>query len=74
MVLARGKMVVTSVELSEHDETIKFACMYDYNEPENTKFSKSTPSGDMRLAISNPKLAGKFQPGQCFYVDLTPVE
>ena len=74
MVLARGKMRVTSVKLDGYNETVKFDCLYEEDQPEDTKFSKTTPTGNMELAISNPKLAGKFQPGQSYYVDLTPVE
>ena len=72
--LARGKMRVTSVTLDGYSENVRFICQYDENDPEDTKFAKSTPSGNMTLDISNPNLAGKFSPGQSFYVDLTPVE
>ena len=72
--LARGKMRVTIVEEGDYAETIFFTCQYDENDPEDTKFAASTPSGNMTLQISNPNLKGKFSPGQCFYVDLTPVE
>ena len=74
MTLARGKMKVASVTLDGYAETVKFNCLYDASDPEDTKFSKATPSGEMTLQISNPNLAGKFSPGQSFYVDLTPVE
>ena len=74
MVLARGKMRVESVEPLYDGELVKFDCSYDPDDPEDTKFSNATPSGNMELHISNPNLVGKFTAGSSFYVDLTPVE
>ena len=79
--LARGKMRVQEVVLCDTyhpdepgDEVIKLCCQYDESDPEDTKFSKATPSGSMELRISNPNLISKFQPGQIYYVDLTPAD
>lgn len=61
-------------------ETVKLSCVCG-NQPfgpngesEDNSFAHWTPSGDMRLEITNPALHGKFVPGQKFYVDLTPAE
>ena len=43
-------------------------------ESENAKWSKATPSGNIRLYISNPGAFDKFGPGEEFFVDFTPAE
>ncbi len=41
-------------------------------ESENNTYARYTPSGEIRLTITNPDLHGKFEQGQEFYVDFTP--
>lgn len=43
-------------------------------ESEDNTFARYTPSGSLVLQVNNPELAGKFAPGQKFYVDFTPAE
>lgn len=43
------------------------------NDEDNT-FSRFSPSIDFAIVIANPALIGKFEPGDTFYVDFTPVE
>ena len=40
---------------------------------ENNTFAKFTPSGGVSLTIQNPDLIGKFNVGQEYYLDFTPV-
>lgn len=40
-------------------------------ESENNTYARYTPSGDIKLTITNPELHGKFTRGQEFYVDFT---
>ena len=40
---------------------------------ENNTFSKFSPSVNFRITIANPALFGKFEPGDTFYCDFTPV-
>ena len=40
-------------------------------ESEDNTFARYSPSGELKLMISNPDLAGKIKPGQKFYVDFT---
>ena len=47
---------------------------YDPNDPEDTRFCESSPSGDMRVTINNPNLVGTFNPGEEYYIDLIPVK
>lgn len=43
-------------------------------ESENAKWSKATPSGNIRMYISNPGAFDVFEPGKEFFVDFTPAE
>lgn len=40
---------------------------------ENNTFAKWTPNGEAHYDIANPALFDKFENGQEFYVDFTPV-
>lgn len=44
----------------------------DGSDEDNT-FAKFSPSVDLKITITNPTLVGKFEPGDTFYVDFTPV-
>lgn len=41
---------------------------------ENNTYAKWTPSAELKIAITNPNLVGKFYAGQTFYVDFTEVK
>ncbi len=45
----------------------------DGSDEDNT-FAKFSPSVSLEITITNPALAGKFEPGQKFYVDFSPAE
>lgn len=45
----------------------------DGSDEDNT-YAKFSPSGSLTLSIANPALAGKFKPGQKFYLDFTEAE
>lgn len=38
---------------------------------ENTQWSKYTPSGEIKMMITNPKAVEKFELGKAYYVDFT---
>jgi len=40
----------------------------------NAEWSKWTPSGELKLAITNPAAYEQFEVGKAYYVDLTPAE
>jgi len=40
----------------------------------NAEWSKWTPSGELRLHITNPDAFRQFELGKTYYVDLTPTE
>lgn len=41
---------------------------------DDNSFSKWTPSGELRMVVTNPNLLGKLEIGQKFYLDFTPAE
>ena len=40
-------------------------------ESEDNTFARFSPSGELKLTITNPDLAGKIKPGSTFYLDFT---
>ena len=60
-------MIILKKEVTLHT-------MYDHNDPEDTKFSRYTPVGQMSFNVSNPNVLDMFVEGRAFYVDLIPVE
>ena len=74
-VKARCKFWVASVKrMSSALEEVELITLYDKDDPEDTRFAEATPSGGLKFTLTNPHLVGTFNPGDVFYVDLTPVE
>lgn len=49
-----------------------FSAIYDRDTPEDQRFSAATPWGELKINVNNPAVV--FEPGQVYYLDLTPVE
>jgi hypothetical protein len=64
------KFRVASVEGDEENQTVKLHTLYREDDPEDTKFSKYTPWGNMEFGLSNPNLMGQFKVGDDFYITL----
>jgi hypothetical protein len=79
MTTMRAKLKLTNIVKFENCETLTFFAVgksevyppdgYD----ENNTFSRWTPSAELKMTITNPNLLDKFELGQEFYVDFTPV-
>ena len=41
---------------------------------ENATWSKYTPSGEIKMMITNPGAIEAFSPGKSYYVDFTPAD
>jgi hypothetical protein len=41
---------------------------------EDNSFARWTPSGELKMHISNPALIGQFKEGQKFYLEFTPAD
>lgn len=73
---ARCKFRLAAAEDVNGEIQITLETQYDPNDPDDTKFSKYTPWGTLKTAISNPNVIPMFkdQVGKEFYVDIVPVE
>lgn len=74
----RAKMKLMRVERSETCDVLTYSCVPAKSYPadglhEDNSFSKFSPSGELKIHVTNPALLGKMQPGETFYVDFTPV-
>lgn len=82
----RAKMVVSSVlpvfdaDKEKVGELVNFHAVArntyagtDGTDEDNT-FARYSPSAHTAIHIANPALLGRFEPGQKFYVDFTPVD
>jgi hypothetical protein len=74
----RAKFVCTSIgkgivqKPGEKMDTIADSVvMVPVYSEENREWSKYTPSGELKLYISNPALEGAFQVGKEYYLDIT---
>jgi len=80
MAKMRAKMKVSEVIIREGHEELKMVPVCktgSYPEDgadEDNTYAKWTPSGELKLGITNPALHGQFKPGQKFYVDFTDAE
>ena len=77
--IARCKFTITKVEPTSYQNApgeveVTLDTKYDPNDPEDTKFSLFTPTGDMSFVVNNPNVVPHMVEGRVFYVDLTPVE
>ena len=72
----RAKFRCNSVE--QFDTTgsgmrsFRFSAVYDDGVPENERYAKYTPSGELRIAVDNPNVT--FEPGKSYYLDFSSVE
>lgn len=72
----RAKFVCTGFDV-DNDRTdgprsYAFSAMYDANQPEDQRYAKATPIGNLKMTVDNPAVT--FEPGKAYYLDITPVE
>jgi len=74
----RAKFRCNSVEFrgdpadENTSRTYKLSPVYDTSTPENARFTKATPWGELTLNVDNP--AARFEVGAFYYLDFTPAE
>lgn len=80
MTTMRAKVNVLGVIKHEgcDSETVEFRAVpkpaYDGDgADEDNTYAKFSPSAVFTIQIANPALLGKFEAGQAYYVDFTPV-
>ncbi|MFC6080898.1 hypothetical protein [Sphaerisporangium aureirubrum] len=72
--ITRAKCRCQSIEMfaGADQRKIRFTPEYDASVPEDQRYARYTPSGELWLMVTNP--AVDFRPGQSYYLDFTPVE
>lgn len=57
---------------SDPQRSYEFQALYDPSIPEDQRYAKATPSGQLTIAVDNPAVA--FEIGRAYYLDFTPAE
>ena len=68
----KAKFVCSSVQSfgPGRPQSIEFTAVYDSSTPENERFTKATPSGQLKMTVDNPDVA--FVPGASYYLTFEP--
>jgi hypothetical protein len=57
-----------------YNQNVRLAASYDPASSEDVSFASATPSGELKIYVSNPAVIGTFKPGKNYYLDLVPCE
>lgn len=71
--MVRAKVTCDAIE----GNNIQFRTVYEPDEakdPENARFTKATPWGEIKMGIDNPAALEQFKVGQSYYVDFHPAQ
>lgn len=77
MRIVRAKFRVKAVELYHQPAgsgRVKMEAVHDTATPENERFTKYTPSGELSMHVDNPPALEVFRPGKVFYLDFIEAE
>lgn len=75
MPVVRGLFTVTSQKIHKCDSTfveIELSAQYS-GTPEDNTYASLTPTGSIKMAVTNPSAVAALPVGGRFYVDFTPV-
>lgn len=76
---ARCKFRLTQISLYKSEpkgvatKTYKFTACYDPTIPEDQRFAKYTPTGEVTIVVDNPAAEEMFVHGTDYYFDISPV-
>lgn len=71
----RAKFTVTKVAKTSYGQTeITLSPQYDQTIPEDLRFQKATPSGQLQMTVDNPTAVEFLELGKAYYLDLTPAD
>lgn len=76
----RAKFRVTHVEkVSDACESITMTAVTEKpfdseGNSEDNSFARWTPTGDLKISVTNPNLFGKIQAGEKYYLDFSKAE
>lgn len=73
--VVRAKVEHTAITINHNGyaSQLKFSTVYDQNTPEDKRFQKATPWGEIVMNVDNPAALAFFKPGKKYYVDFTEV-
>ncbi|MFK0155366.1 hypothetical protein ACIQVK_25235 [Streptomyces sp. NPDC090493] len=57
---------------SQAARSYEFLAVYDPDLPEDQRYAKASPSGNLTIQVDNPNVT--FTPGASYYLDFTPVD
>lgn len=72
----RAKFTLQSItSYGGQGRELRFMASYSPELPEDQRFAKASPSGDMRIMIDNPVALAEFEGkiGKAFYLDMVEV-
>lgn len=77
--IVREKFTVNRVEHHEYrtnyqQHKVVLTPQYDPDIPDDQKFAKSTPSGEITMMVDNPLALEEFKPARAFYVEFKAVD
>jgi hypothetical protein len=77
MPTTRAKFRCVSVETFHANDpdgqrNYRFSAEYDTTIPEDQRYAKYTPIGNVSITVTNPNVS--FEPGKSYYLDFTPVD
>ena len=68
----RAKFRLSAVTFNEGgSRTYKFTTDYDSDIPEDQRFQKATPWGEITMNVDNPAVFDHFEIGKSYYADFT---
>ena len=71
--MIRAKFECESVTLNKSGGSIELNPVSS-GSPENEKFYKYTPGGQLRLEVVSLEIANTFKPGKEYYLDISPID
>jgi hypothetical protein len=73
MVRAKFQLVSETANAGTTAKNLTFQPRYDTSIPEDQRYSKATPSGELKMYVDNPAALEQLKLGQDYYLDFTPV-
>ena len=69
----RTKFTLTEVtHMQGTMRRLKFSAVYDQSVPEDQRFQKATPWGELSMNVDNPAALEQFALGKAYYFDVNP--
>lgn len=72
MVRAKFRLQSITSSASYSGQQFVFNAIGDYGIPENERYHRYTPSGELKITVDNPPAQEQFSLGKDYYLDFTP--